>query len=526
MALDVTRMVNRSIWSDRLKSIKWIEHERAIAIVIIAVGLALRLYAIDSPFLDSHAERQAQVAMVARNLYHDGMNILCTRLDIFGNGSGCAIFEFPVVHGLAALLYYVFGEHEIIGRLVCVAFSVAAMLVMYRLARRFLPPLPALSALALYTFSPINIYFSRAFMAESSLMFFSIATVYFFLKWLEKRRFTLYFVSTACAALAFLVKPTAVVLLAPVLSAWFLKDHWGTLRRADFWLYVLLTLTPIALWTTYAQYVNAQNTDIPIPWLWASIITNRGGIFNLWIDPRFYLSMGRSIVLLLLTPIGFIGVVAGALLARPVRLRLVLYAWLIAVVASFYALAGANQGHVYYQLPLLPVAAILFGFAVARLMNSQAVRELWRRRLVRYGVLAGLLLTVVGYGAAYGWLFSYMYDTTLRMPYVPEVAKIVREQTPQDGALILNQPISSPTVLTYYAQRKSWEFRVWTGKQAIRDLEILHARGATTYVAIDTKYSSGVAETKQNDVFWRYLNETYTPIAISNHYVIFDLTTP
>ena len=208
------------------------------------------------------------------------------------------------------------------------------------------------------------------------------------------------------------------------------------------------------------------------------------------------------------------------------RLRPVLYAWLAVVIAYFYALPGANQGHDYYQLPLLPIAAILFGFAVAKLISSQAIRELWKRRSVRYMVLAGVVVTLIGYGAAYGWLFSYRYDTTLRMPYVPEVAKIVREQTPQDGALILNQPISSPTVLTYYAQRKSWEFRVWTGKQAIRDLEILHARGATTYVAIDTKYSSGVAETKQNDVFWRYLNETYTPIAISDHYVIFDLTTP
>lgn len=525
MPPNVTRTADPSRWIDHLRATKWIEHERAILIIIVALGLAIRLYGITLPFLDSHAEREAQVAMVARNLYRDRMNILCTRLDIFGNGSGCAVFEFPIVHALAALLYYAFGEHEIIGRLVSVAFSVAAMFVMYGLARRFLPPLPALAALGLYTFSPMNIYFSRAFMPESSLMFFSVAAVYFLLKWVERPTPVLYSVSVASAALAYLAKPTAVLLLAPIFSAWFLKYRWHVLRRADFWLYLFLTLTPIALWAVYANHINAQNLDMPVVFgrSWVVIVTERGGIFNWWIDPVFYVNMGRSIVLLLLTPVGFIGAVAGGLMVPTGRWRPVLYAWLAAVIAYFYALAGANQGHVYYQLPLLPIAAILFGFAVARFMNSQTVRELWGRKPVRYMVLVGVLLTVVGYGAAYGWLFSYMYDTTLRMPYVPEVSQIIREQTPQDGSLVLNQPHASSTVLTYYAQRKSWSFSVAVGEQAIEELEYLRARGATTYVAIDTRYGSGIAETRGNDIFWHYLNDTYTPITLSEHYVIFDL---
>jgi len=524
----MTQTADSNAWPERLQPAKWIAHEPTILISIIVLGLALRLYGIGLPFLDSHAERQAQVAILARNLYYDGMNIFCTRLDIFGNGSGCAILEFPIVHALAALLYYIFGEHEIIGRLVSVAFSVGGMFVMYGLARQFLLLLPALGALALYTFSPMNIYFSRAFMPESSLMFFSVAAVYFLLKWIEKPTLSLYLVSVACAALAYLAKPTAGLLLLPIFSGWFLKYRWRVLRRADFWLYAFLTLTPIVLWAIYAHYVNAQNPDMPVGFggSWLAIITERGGIFNWWISPRFYLLMGRSIVLLLLTPVGFIAVVAGAFLVPSGGLRSVLYSWLAAVVAYFYVLAGPNHGHVYYQLPLLPVAAILFGFAVAKLISSQATRKLWRRRSVRYAVLVGVFVTVIGYGAAYGWLFSYMYDTTLRMPYVPEVAKIVREQTPQDGALVLNQPNASTTVLTYYAQRKSWYFRVAAGEQGIRDLEALRARGATTYVAIDTRYASGMTETKQNDLFWRYLNDAYTPIVLSDHYVIFDLRKP
>ena len=152
----------------------WIKYEGAILAVIVILGIAMRLYGINLPLVDSHQIRQAQTAMMTRNLYEDNMNIFRTRLDFFGNVPGYIIMEFPLMHAITALLYYLFGVHEVIGRLVSVVFSVGAMFLMYGLARQFLSRVGAFAALVLYVFSPMNIFFSRAFMPESSMMFFMV----------------------------------------------------------------------------------------------------------------------------------------------------------------------------------------------------------------------------------------------------------------------------------------------------------------------------------------------------------------
>jgi len=500
-----------------------IRYKWVILAVVVLLGLAIRLHGINLPLVESHQIRQAQTAMMARNLYDDNMNIFRTRLDIFGNLPGYIIMEFPLMHGITALLYYLFGVHEMIGRLVSVAFSVGAMFLMYGLARRFLSRAGALAALTLYVFSPMNIFFSRAFMPESSMMFFVVGAVYFFLKWLDRKTLSLYLTAIIFAAIACLTKPTAALIFAPILAAWFLKYKRGLFRRFDFWLYMLLTMTPFVLWTAYAHYFNAIN---PHPFgygvNWIELIMTRG-ITEHWFDPKFYTFVGGSIILLLLTPLGFIGAVTGVLCAGRGDKRKILYSWLGAIILYFYVLAGPNSWHIYYQLHLLPLAVLFFGFTVEWLLNKQNfIKEMFKKKSVIWLGTGLLLLTLAGYGVGYFKYFVYMYDTTLRMPYALEVAEIIKEHTPQNSFIVLNQPDAVPGVIAYYSRSRAQQFKV--SETAIAELKDLRARGATTYVAIDTKYGSGVKATQGNKTFWRYLNKKYKAIALTDHYLVFDLT--
>jgi len=463
---------------------------------------------------------------VARNLYTDNMNILCTQIDVFGKSPGCTIYEFPIVHSLAALLYYVFGIHDIIGRLLSVAFSVGALFLMHRLARLFLPSFPALGATTLYALSPTNIYFSRAFMPESSMMFFSVASLYFLLKWLSQPRPVLYFAATLFAGLTFLAKTPAGLVIVPLCCAWFVRFRWSVLRRVDFWAYVILTLGPIAVWTVYGYEVNAQNLAMPDNWKYGAIIAGRGGL-GVWFDPAFYIAMARSIIGVLLTPGGFLLSAAGLFVITPSLFRPVIYAWLGAIVVYFYALAGVNAGHVYYQLPLLPVAALLAGFALQYAFNRDD-RPAWLRSvLTNRFLLAVALVILIGHGVLYVKFFSYMYDPQLRMPYLLEVAKIIQSRTSADSVLVVNQPNTAGLQpIAYYSHRKVVLFSVATGVEAIKGLETFRAQGGTTYVTLDTRYGSGMAESQRNELFWRYLQERYTPIVVTEHYAIYDLANP
>jgi len=505
------------------------EHEKILLGLIVGLGLVVRLYGVTLPLMESHQIRQAQTAMMARNLHDDNMNVFRTRLDFFGNGSGYVLMEFPIMHGITALLYYLFGVHEIIGRLVSIGFSLGAMGFMYGLARQFLTRAGALAALALYAMSPSNIFFSRAFMPESSMMFFLIAAVYLALKWLDEEKRHIFVWATVCAALACLSKPTAGLIFAPIWTAWYLKHRWHALKRVDFWLYILFALGSFILWGVYANLINATNPDVPAGFggSWLKIIIGRGNIFKHWISLDFYRFVGGSIILLILTPLGFIGSIIGIIKAKRVTERSILYVWLVAIVAYFYALAGANSGHIYYHLHLLPLAAIFFGIAVEWLLGKTDIIKLaLARKSVTWPTLGLLLITIVAYGFGYYKFFAYMYDTELRMPYALEVAEIIKENTPSNRAILLNQPMAMPAVVTYYAQCKTWYFKTDSNEQAIADLEKLRARGATTYVAIDTMYGSGVRDTEEHAVFYEYLKRKYTPISLSEHYLIYDLSGP
>jgi len=497
------------------------KHEWGILAVVVLWGIAMRLYGINQPLVESHQVRQAQTAMMARNLSEDHMNIFRTRLDVFGNVPGYIILEFPLMHGITALLYYLFGVHEIIGRLVSVVFSAGAMLLMYGLARQFLSAVGAFGALFLYVFSPMNIFFSRAFMPESSMMFFILGSLYYFLKWLDKQAFRLYLTSVIFAALACLTKPTAALIFAPIFTAWFIRDKWGLFRRFDFWLYMFLAALPLILWGVYANNFNA---NIPYPTFsygdsWVEVLRARG-VTKHWFSPRFYTFVGGSIAFLLLTPLGFLGTVSGALCAFGKNRSKILYSWLGAVILYFFILAGPNSWHIYYQLPLLPVAAIFFGFTLEGVLNKyQAVKAMFKNRSLAWITVGILVITVVGYALGYLKFFKYMYSD--RMPYVLEVSEIIKKNTPGKRFILDNESGLLITVISYHSHSKALPFLV--NDSAVQNLENLRTLGATTFVAMETAYGSCVQSTRENKAFWDYLNRKYKLLALTDHYFIFDL---
>jgi len=500
-----------------------IKYKWVFLAVIVILGIVLRMYGISLPLVDSHQIRQAQTAMMTRNLYEDGMNIFLTRLDIFGNVPGHIILEFPLMHCITALLYYLFGVQDVIGRLVSVAFSIGAMFLMYGLARYFLSRAGAFAALALYAFSPMNIYFSRAFMPESSMMFFMIGSVFFLLKWLNKQTLPLYLTAIIFAACTGLAKPTAGLIFIPLFTIWFLKYGWGLFRRSDFWLYILLTTMPLILWAAYANYFNSK-----IPYCtfgfadsWIDILKTRGVIKH-WLSPRLYTFIGGSIILLLLTPLGFIGAATGILLSGANDKRKILYSWLLAIIIYFYVLAEPNSTHIYYHLPLLPLAVIFFGFTIEWIFKKHKFfkEALKRKSFVWLSVGLGFLV-LLGYGIGFYKYFQYMYSD--RMPYVLEISELINKNTPGNRFIIDNESGLLTSVISYYSHSKAQPFTV--SNRAIAELEYLRSCGATTFVTMETAYGSNIQVTKEHKDFWHYLNKNYKPLAITEHYHIFDLRT-
>jgi len=105
-----------------------------------------------------------------------------------------------------------------------------------------------------------------------------------------------------------------------------------------------------------------------------------------------------------------------------------------------------------------------------------------------------------------------------------EISEIIKKHTPENRFIIDNGSGLLTGVLSYYSHSRAQYFTV--SDRAIADLEDLRAYGATTFVRMETKYGNSVQATKGHKEFWHYLNETYEPIALTDHYLIFDLRVP
>ena len=200
---------------------------------------------------EAHRWREITNADIARNFYERSMNLFYPAGELGRRRSQPYVgMEFPLMHWIAALLYWPFGEHAVIGRLVSMAFSRGHDLGDLR-ARD-----PAVRRRGR----------TRGGVSDRDLAERGVLRALLHLRHADgvllggggARRGSSYFdtgstraraiAGTVCAALAFLVKIPAVLILVPIAwTAWearrwsalkdrgFLVGHRGRDRRDGLW---------------------------------------------------------------------------------------------------------------------------------------------------------------------------------------------------------------------------------------------------------------------------------------------------
>ncbi len=169
--------------------------------------------------------------------------------------------------------------------------------------------------------------------------------------------------------------------------------------------------------------------------------------------------------------------IIGAIIAPRGKLTR-LFHWWLAAMLLFIFFVGYGNRHQWYQLPLVPIAAVFAGCACAWF----AARTQFSRGLLALGAVL-----LVGSSA----VSSYFCAQPLYRPAAAALRNLGLElneaTTPQ--ALIIAATDGDPTIF-YYAHRKGWHFLgdgVYDGNpldsaQIIANLEKLRGRGATHLV--------------------------------------------
>jgi 4-amino-4-deoxy-L-arabinose transferase-like glycosyltransferase len=503
------------------------DRNKHLAVAIGVVAVAVRLIAVNQPYIDNWSWRQSDVAAIARNYYETGFHFAYPQIDWAGDAPGYIGTEFPILPFLAAICYKLAGVHEWIGRSQAIVFFAVSLPFLFFLVREIFGGVAATWALFFYSFAPLNVFASREFMPDVPSLSLAIIGLYFFMRWIEHEEKRFFFASALLISLSILIKLPSVLIGAPIACitvaavydrrSILLKEGDG--RRLPLHLLVLFaasTLLPSAIWYWHA-YEVAQK-------FYPHHFFGAGGIQIMRAD--WYWKIAKQIATSSLTPLLFALALLGAFVTsppvgrtRPVarsRALVRLFHWWLAAIVVFIIVVGYGNRHQWYQLPLVPAAAAFGGAGCAFAGSKISARKI--------KVTLSILLAALFGALAFAYvrpLYQSPSSVALR-----DLGLELNRMTPKNS-LIAAADNGDPTVF-YYAERKGWHFPekegIYNGEprqsaQAIAELARLRSRGASYLVF--TKDTSWWLD--YYDAFARHLTENATLMETTSGFKIYEL---
>jgi hypothetical protein len=450
---------------------------------VVLLALALRLHGLHNPILDHPGWRQGDTAGIARNFARLQYNFMYPQTTYNGPPPNYVELELQIVPFLAATLYKVFGIHEVFGRLITIAFSLATVVTVAHFARwLFAGSIAGIAAAFAFAVFPGSVYYGRSFTPDTAMVFFLTAALYASARFLREdsamapRALAR---TAALVTLAYLAKPVAVIALAPIAACVVERVRAGLPTRVS--AVAVLLVVPLAILWLYDRRVASY-----AEWHWASGITTlhvlpglRDAFSSFAAFAAKCVAFRTALGMLRQTMLGTAGFAASAaaLVALPwipARSKTLLWAWLIAGLAYVFVVVTVERVD-YYMYPLLPLCALATGGAVARFV--EVVPRLQTAPAARYALLAavGILAVVVT-----------LQGRAAVAPYYGYGAQAYRNAVELDATLDKHALVVighyGPDV-QYYIDRFGWEEdpALWTPL----DEESAIRKGARYFISIE-----------------------------------------
>lgn len=417
--------------------------------LVVAVGVAIRLFRFGAPILDQHMFRQTQTAGTVWLWDRFGFDFWSYRVPMFGGGHW--VLELPVYQALVWLLALPAGGIEPMGRVVSIASYVAVAVLMYLIGTRLLGSrVAALLGVALFTFLPVTVFYFRAILIDPLLIATTLLTIYAALRLAERFSWTWMAVFAPALAVSVLGKATLMLAIGlPVLVlGWrILADRRAPLAGKAALLGVgAVTLLLSFLWTRHGDGLNVESGALAISnggdWYFGTTFRD-AETFRI-VGQRFLDNLG---------PVGLVlvGMGIAAIPGVRTRHRPELVTMLAGAFLSVGIFANLNRVHDYYQLVYYVPLAMLAGLGLGRIHDALARLSPSLARQAAVGVVIGLatlwsLVTWSGYFAPEAVAYS-----------VRGQAIEVRDNTPDARILVLGEGYSpNEPMLFYEARRIGW----------------------------------------------------------------------
>jgi dolichyl-phosphate-mannose-protein mannosyltransferase len=380
------------------------DRAKILACLIIAVGVLLRLRDVSTLPVEVQSWRQTDTAALARNYAEEGYRLFYPTVDWRGRTPGYVESELSIYAFAVALAYGVFGEHEIIARLVTVAAWALAAWLLFLIGRRAFGKRASIFALAFFAlWSPFSIFLGRTIMGDLPAQTFAIVAIYAALRWQEQGKVKWFILAMAGAASAALSKLPLLYIGMPLAAIVIQREGIRALARPRNWIGAISVLGIVGGWYWHAHQIGLQ-TGLNLGFITKNSLFTKGTPdTNQWIsDWTFLADIGvyqgflYNFTWRLLTTFGLVLTAVGLLLPRRSRVEAPILVWVLAVLIYFLVAAPTVLWSDYYTIALLPPAALYVGKAVDSIV-AWIVKWLRRPELsFKFGALGLAMVGTVG----------------------------------------------------------------------------------------------------------------------------------
>lgn len=465
--------------------------EYLLLTLILVTSFFLRLYKIDNPIADWHSWRQADTISVSKVYVQNGVDLLFPRYHdistiqtgIF-NPEGYRFVEFPLFNALHAytVKYIGYFSLEVWGRLLVIISTLISAYILFLIGRKYTSSIGGLLAAALFGFIPYNIYYSRAILPEPFAVMLALLSLYSFINYIEKDRFSYLFSSAVFLSTSFLIKPFTFFYAFPMI--YLLINKFGVSKlvfKKDLLIFAIVVVTPLIAWRFW---INDYPEGIPF-YKWAF---NGDGIrfkpaFFRWI---FAERFGK----LILGVWGIIPLTYG-LINQTSRSRFISI-FALSTIVYVSLIAEANVRHDYYQIVTVPAITLLLSFGLVSMWKAVGLSKITTRATVVFSLM---MIFIIG-----GQQIKEYYN--INRPEIIEAGTYVNENTEANALIIA--PYNGDTAFLYQTGRWGWPYKD-------REITEMIANGADYFVSVNF------------DVETNSIEKEYKTIFKNNNFVLIDL---
>jgi len=339
----------------------------------LLVFFLLHLYRLNAPPNGYHQWRESDTAAITLNYFQEDADFFHPRCNQRGGGEGITGSELPIYNYSAALLYFAFGPHHVIPRLLSTVGGVLAVLFFFLAVRRLSGEDVAVwSALSL-SFAPLFFFYSYKIMPDVWMLMFLMLALYFFVRYVQEGGAGLLVGSAVAMILSASLKPLGLSLYLPMLLLLLKSDRKRAASLRVMSVYVVITFGLTLAWYLYARHLNTTY-GTPAFYMGHLFSTFYEPLATAWFYKKLLLQWPVELWIgWTMAPVFIYGCYR-AVKEKSARLYLV---WIVASYLTFVLVSAHSGSHDYYTMIIVPPLAVLTGMGFNGLFKASG----WRKQL-------------------------------------------------------------------------------------------------------------------------------------------------